>query len=137
MKTDVITIGLDATLDHIQKLFGKHKFHHVLVVEDGELLGIISDRDVLKEISPHINTLSEDSRALKTLKKKSHQIMTRTPITTEKHTLMEDAAKLMLDKVISCLPIVSESGQVEGILSLKDILRFYMEKNGSADLSVL
>jgi acetoin utilization protein AcuB len=137
MKTDVITIGLDDTLEHIQKLFEKNKFHHVLVVEDGELLGVISDRDVLKEISPHINTLSEDSRALKTLKKRAHQIMTRTPITTEKHTLMEDAANLMLNKGISCLPIVSDSGQIEGILSMKDILRYYIEKNGRTDLSVL
>ena len=135
MQTRVITIGLDDTLEHIQKLFEKHKFHHVLVVDGGELLGVISDRDVLKEISPHINTLSEDSRALKTLKKKAHQIMTRTPITAEKHTLMEDAASLMLSKVISCLPIVSGSGQIEGILSMKDILRFYIEKNGHADFS--
>ncbi len=137
MQTRVITINLDDTLEHIQKLFEKHKFHHVLVVEEGELLGVISDRDVLKEISPHINTLSEDARALKTLRKKAHQIMTRTPITTEKHTRMEDAANLMLNKVISCLPILSESGQIEGILSMKDILKFYIEKNGSADLSVL
>jgi len=103
------------------------------VVDEGELLGVISDRDVLKEISPHINTLSEDARALKTLKKKAHQIMTRAPITTEKHTRMEDAASLMLNKVISCLPIVSGSGQIEGILSMKDILRFYIEKNGRTD----
>ena len=137
MQTRVITINLDDTLEHIQKLFEKHKFHHVLVVEEGELLGVISDRDVLKEISPHINALSEDARALTTLRKKAHQIMTRTPITTEKHTRMEDAANLMLNKVISCLPILSESGQIEGILSMKDILKFYIEKNGSADLSVL
>jgi len=137
MQTNVITIGMDDTLEHIQKLFEKHKFHHVLVVEEGELLGVISDRDVLKEISPHINTLSEDSRALQTLKKKAHQIMTRTPITAEKHTRMEDAAKLMLDKVISCLPIVSESGQIEGILSMKDIMRYYIERDGGTDLSVL
>lgn len=137
MQTNVITIGMDDTLERIQKLFEKHKFHHVLVVEEGELLGVISDRDVLKEISPHINTLSEDSRALQTLKKKAHQIMTRTPITTEKNTRMEDAANLMLNKVISCLPILSESGHIEGILSMKDILRFYIEKNGRSDLSVL
>ena len=49
----------------------------------------------------------------------------------------EEAANLMLNKVISCLPVVSESGQIEGILSLKDILRFYIEKNGNTDLSVL
>ena len=83
MTAKVITIGMDDTLGQIQKLFGKHKFHHVLIVEDEELIGIISDRDVLKEISPYINTLSEDSRARKTLTKKAHQIMARNPITVE------------------------------------------------------
>jgi acetoin utilization protein AcuB len=72
MTAKVITIGMDDTLGQIQKIFEKHKFHHVLVLEDQELIGVISDRDVFKEISPHVNTLSEDSRARKTLTKKAH-----------------------------------------------------------------
>ena len=128
MTTKVITIGMDDTLGQIQKLFGKHKFHHVLIVEDAELIGVISDRDILKEISPYINTLSEDFRARKTLTKKAHQIMTRNPITVEPDILVEDAASIMLTKNISCLPVVSSSGKIKGILSLKDILNFYIQR---------
>ncbi len=123
MTTKVITIEMDDTLGQIQKIFEKHKFHHLLIVEDGELIGIISDRDVLKEISPHVNTISEDSRARQTLKKKAHQIMSRKPITVEPDTLVDDAASIMLKKNISCLPIVSPSGNIDGILSWKDILK--------------
>ncbi len=123
MTTMVITIGMDDTLEQIQKIFEKHKFHHLLIVEDGELIGIISDRDVLKEISPHVNTISEDSRARQTLKKKAHQIMSRKPITVEPDTLVDDAASIMLKKNISCLPVVSPSGNIDGILSWKDILK--------------
>jgi acetoin utilization protein AcuB len=128
MTAKVITIGMDDTLGQIQKLFGKHKFHHVLIVEDAELIGVISDRDILKEISPYINTLSEDSRARKTLTKKAHQIMARNPITVEPDILVEDAASIMLTKNISCLPVVSSSGKIKGILSLKDILNFYIQR---------
>ena len=120
---------MDDTLRQIQKVFEKHKYHHLLIVEDEELIGIISDRDVLKEISPHVNTLSEDSRALKTLQKKAHQIMTRKPITVEPDTLVEDAANIMLKKNISCIPVVSPSENIAGILSWKDILKFYIEKD--------
>ena len=123
MTTKVITIEMDATLGQIQKIFEKHKFHHLLIVEDGELIGIISDRDVLKEISPHINTLSEDSRDRQTLKKKAHQIMSRKLITVEPDTLVDDAASIMFKKNISCLPVVSPSGNIDGILSWKDILK--------------
>lgn len=123
MTTKVITIEMDDTLGQIQKIFEKHKFHHLLIVDDGELIGIISDRDVLKEISPHVNTISEDSRARQTLKKKAHQIMSRKPITVEPDTLVDDAASIMLKKNISCLPVVSPSGNIDGILSWKDILK--------------
>ncbi len=123
MTTRVITIEMDDTLGQIQKIFEKHKFHHLLIVEDGELIGIISDRDVLKEISPHVNTISEDSRARQTLNKKAHQIMSRKPITVEPDTLVDDAASIMLKKNISCLPVVSPSGNIDGILSWKDILK--------------
>ncbi|MEE8432115.1 MAG: CBS domain-containing protein [Candidatus Desulfatibia sp.] len=123
MTTKVITIEMDDTLGQIQKIFEKHKFHHLLIVDDGELIGIISDRDVLKEISPYVNTISEDSRARQTLKKKAHQIMSRKPITVEPDTLVDDAASIMLKKNISCLPVVSPSGNIDGILSWKDILK--------------
>ena len=133
MTSKVITIGMDDTLGQIQKVFETYKFHHVLIVEDEELIGIISDRDVLKEISPYINTLSEDSRARKTLTKKAHQIMTRNPITVEPDILVENAASIMLKKNISCLPVVSPSGNIEGILSWKDILVFFIEKSNELE----
>ena len=133
MTSKVITIGMDDTLGQIQKVFEKYKFHHVLIVEDEELIGIISDRDVLREISPYINTLSEDSRARKTLTKKAHQIMTRNPITVEPDILVENAASIMLKKNISCLPVVSFSGNIEGILSWKDILVFFIEKSNELE----
>ena len=133
MTSKVITIGMDDTLGQIQKVFETYKFHHVLIVEDEELIGIISDRDILKEISPYINTLSEDSRARKTLTIKAHQIMTRKPITVEPDILVENAASIMLKKNISCLPVVSPSGNIEGILSWKDILVFFIEKSNELE----
>ncbi len=126
MTKRVFTIKMDDTLEQIQKIFEKHKFHHLLIVEDGELIGIISDRDVLKELSPHVNTLSEDSRDRQTLKKKAHQIMSRKPITVGTDTLVKDAASIMLKNNISCLPVVSPSESIAGILSWKDILKFYI-----------
>lgn len=120
---------MDDTLGQIQKIFEKYKIHHLLVVEDEEIIGFISDRDVLKEISPHVDTLSEDSYARQTLKKKAPQIMTRNPITVEPDILVEDAASIMLEKNISCLPVVSSSGNIEGILSWKDILTLFIERS--------
>lgn len=129
MTTEVFTVGLDDTLGQIQKIFEKKKFHHLLVLEEGELLGIISDRDVFKEISPYLNTLAEDERALKTLKKKAHQIMSRNPITVDKDTRIEDAVHILMENDISCLPVISAAKDIEGILTWKDMLKYYVKKN--------
>ena len=129
MTTEVVTIGLDDTLGEMQKIFEKKKFHHLLVLEEEELLGIISDRDVFKEISPYINTLAEDVRALETLKKKAHQIMSRNPITVDKDVQIEDAVHVLLENDISCLPVISATKDIEGILTWKDILKYYVKRN--------
>ena len=123
MTRNVVTIGMDDSLEKINRIIEKHKFHHVLVMEDKKLMGIISDRDVLKEISPFINTLSEDSRDLKTLQTKAHQIMTRKPVVVIENYSIKDAANVFLRKKVSCLPVVSPWGKVIGILSWKDILK--------------
>jgi len=129
MTTEVITIGLDDTLGEMQEIFEKKRFHHLLVLEEEELLGIISDRDVFREISPYINTLAEDSRALETLKKKAHQIMSRNPITVGIDVQIEDAVHILLENDISCLPVISTAKDIEGILTWKDILKHYVKRN--------
>ena len=125
MTKEVVTISMDTTLMTICRIFEKKKFHHLLVVDDNELCGVISDRDVLKALSPFLNTLAEQDRDLHTLKKKAHQIMSRNPITITKETSSEEAVKILLQKNISCLPVISSEGQIEGIITWKDLLKAY------------
>lgn len=119
----VVTVALDDTLATIQALFKEHRFHHLLVVEQGELAGVISDRDLLKSISPNIGTLSETDRDLATLNKRAHQIMTRNPIAVDAQATIAAAAALMIGKNVSCLPVTTAARRLEGILSWKDILK--------------
>jgi acetoin utilization protein AcuB len=131
MTRKVLRVGMDDTLETMHEIFQKHKFHHLLVVEEDELVGVISDRDLLKEVSPFLNTLSEDYRDKQTLRKKAHQIMTRKAISVDGSTTIEDAAKILLKKNISCLPILTPEGKIQGILSWKDLLRFFVERTVS------
>ena len=131
MTREVITIGMDETLGEVYKTFDKHKFHHLLVIEDEGLVGIISDRDVFRETSPFLFTFSGNKRDLETLKKKTHQIMTRNMITVGKDTGIEEAASILMKNNVSCLPVVSPKGKIEGILTWKDILRFYVKEDSN------
>jgi len=52
-----------------------------------------------------------------------HQIMSRKPITAEKETTVEEAARMFVEKNISCLPILSSEKEIIGIVTWKDILK--------------
>ena len=127
MTKDVVTVDMDTSLKTICAIFEKRKFHHLLVVEDEKMFGVISDRDVLKALSPFLNTLAEQARDLSTLKKRAHQIMSRKPVTITKDVDLKDATRLMLQENISCLPVISLDGEIEGIITWKDLLKAYSQ----------
>ena len=51
----VTTIGMDDSVRLVRHLFDEHSFHHLLVVDRGRLVGVISDRDLLRNVSPFID----------------------------------------------------------------------------------
>lgn len=128
MTKAVVIVDMDDTLARLWEIFHRERFHHLLVVEEGELRGVISDRDLLKSSSPFVNTLAEQKRDLDILKKRAHQIMSRKPITIRKEASLEEAVQLLLRERISCLPVVSADGGIEGIITWRDLLRAYAQQ---------
>lgn len=123
MSQPVVTVALDDTLRVVKQIFENAKFHHLLVVEKGKLYGVISDRDLLKSISPFIGTVQETAHDKFTLNKKVHQIMSRRPITLTPLADVYEAISLFNQYNISCIPIVNEQGAPVGIVSWRDILQ--------------
>ncbi|MBI5855679.1 MAG: CBS domain-containing protein [Nitrospirae bacterium] len=87
------------------------------------MTGIISDRDLLKAISPYAGTLSETDRDHATLNKRIHLVMSRNPITVRPDTPLAAAAQVLIETGVSCLPVVTEDGTLEGIISWRDLLK--------------
>ena len=122
MTKDVATGSMDDTLGDLKKIFESRHLHHLPIVDAGRLEGIVSDRDVLRFLSPYVDTMGEDNRALNTLKKKAHQIMTRDVVTVRAHDTVTAAASLMLDNCFSCLPVLSDVGALIGIVTKTNFL---------------
>ncbi len=124
MTRRVVTVEMDDSLATIREIFDNVRFHHILVVSrDGQLRGVISDRDVLKHLSPFLGTPSEQTRDMTLLRKPAHQIMTRKPVTATPQTPVTKAAHIFVHDKISCLPVTDAEGKVLGIITWRDILR--------------
>ena len=123
MSRNVVTVGLDDTLALVKEIFDHSKFHHLLAMENGELLGVVSDRDLFKALSPNIGTSVESYKDTATLNKRVHQIMSRKPKFLREDATVDAAIDLFTEHPISCIPILSDDDRLVGILSWRDILR--------------
>ena len=126
MTSRVVTVDMDDRLSVVKDIFDAMKFHHLLVVDsDGKLGGVVSDRDLLKALSPFVGTAAETARDVATLNRRVHQIMSRKPITLPPDASIAEAVRLILAHRISCIPVVAAHFRQVCILSWRDILRSY------------
>ncbi|MBD2857571.1 CBS domain-containing protein [Spongiibacter sp. KMU-158] len=129
MSTRLVSVSLDDHLDIVRQIFSRTGFHHLLVVEEGLLVGVLSDRDLFRAISPNLGTPAETAKDIATLNKHVHQIMARQPITLTSGAPITDAIALMADQPISCVPIVDEKQRPLGIITWRDVMR-WLKKQG-------
>jgi acetoin utilization protein AcuB len=124
MTAKVVSVEMDDRLGVVKEIFDRLRFHHLLVVGDDETLrGVISDRDLLRALSPYVGSLNETTRDSATLNKRVHQIMTRKPLTLTADSTVTEAIALLLEHRISCIPIVNDAFKPVGIVSWRDVLK--------------
>jgi acetoin utilization protein AcuB len=130
MTTRVVTVEMDDRLEVVRQIFDRLNFHHLLVVDERKkLVGVVSDRDLLKALSPHVGTAAETARDLATLNKRVHQIMSRTLFTLHPHAAVDEAVQLFLGQRISCIPIVDDEFKPVGILSWRDVMKSWLAEH--------
>lgn len=123
MSTRLVTVELDDSLSVVKELFDHAGFHHLLVVEDDRLRGVISDRDLLKALSPTLGTAAEKVSDRDGLKKKVHQVMSRKLICLELGATVVSAVSLFNANTVSCIPVIDSFGCPVGIVSWRDIMK--------------
>jgi acetoin utilization protein AcuB len=123
MSTRLVTVEMDDRLETALRIFSNAPLHHLLVIEEGRLVGVVSDRDLYRAISPNINTAAETDKDRATLHKYIHQIMSREPIFLSSGASLDEAITILAERPISCIPIVGAQRHPVGIISWRDILR--------------
>ena len=130
MTKRVVTVEMDDSLSTIKGIFDAASFRHLLVVDaEKKLCGIVSDRDLLRALSPYLGTRMENSRDLATLNKKAHQIMSRGLVTLNVLSSVESALQAFSQHKISCLPVIDGENRPIGIVSWRDLLHHFASED--------
>ncbi|MDA0353030.1 MAG: CBS domain-containing protein [Chloroflexi bacterium] len=122
MSQPVHTVRSDENLEAARKALELFHVHHVLVENSGRIVGIVSDRDILRHLSPYADGKSSQSRDEATLHRPVYSIATYQLITVETSTTLAEATALMLEHRISCLPVVGRHGNVVGVVTKTNLL---------------
>ncbi|NQY35223.1 MAG: CBS domain-containing protein [Alteromonadaceae bacterium] len=123
MSNKLISLELDDDLNKVKATFDSKKIHHILILDNKKLVGVITDRDLYKHLSPAIGTNKETFNDSLLLQKKVHLIMSRNLITAEADISLNEAVLIIHDNNISCLPIVDKKAHPIGIITWRDILK--------------
>ena len=114
----VVTLSRHHSFSEAANLMNDRYFRHCVVVDaQGHIVGVISDRDILRALARNPNARS----------KSVEQIMTQNPVTVRRNTPIADAVGKIVSKRINCLPVVEENGTVCGIVTSTDLLKSYQQ----------
>ncbi|MFQ5842873.1 MAG: CBS domain-containing protein [Thermodesulfobacteriota bacterium] len=126
MVKDVATLRLNDELSLADDIMELGRIRHLPVVEEGQLVGIISERDLFK--ASLASALGYGAKAKREFMKAVavKEVMVDKVITISPEASVEEAGKVMLEKKIGCLPVVEE-GNLIGLITETDVLRYYVE----------
>jgi CBS domain-containing protein len=122
MTTDVTTVGRNDELTIADDIMKMKRLRHLPVVEEGRLVGILTQRDLFHAaLSTALNFGEKAQKGfLKTVVVK--EVMTDEVLTIDPGADVKEAARRMIEHKIGCLPVV-ENGKLVGIVSETDLLR--------------
>jgi CBS domain-containing membrane protein len=126
MAKDPVTLDRNETLDLAESIMNLGRIRHMPVVEDGKLVGIVTQRDMFR--SALITSLGFGRKTtdalIKTIKIK--EIMTEKVVTISPDASIKEAARQMMEKKIGCLPVL-EGDRLVGIVTETDMLQYVVE----------
>ena len=122
MSTDLVTLTEDETLAHAQRCMARGRIRHLPVVRNGRLVGLLTHRDLLAasfSIFAEVDH-GEQRRIFGTVP--VVEAMHRDVVTVQPDLSVREAARILLKNKYGCLPVVTESGELVGILTEADFL---------------
>jgi acetoin utilization protein AcuB len=132
MAHPVITISPGLPITEALNLMDQENIRRIPVVQGAELVGIISDRDLLNASPTPTESLSIEEVNYLISNITVEEVMTTEVLTIETTTPIEEAARIMSDNNIGSLPVM-ENGRVVGIITETDLFKIFLDLMGARD----
>lgn len=127
MTIDPATVGSKDSLQTVIQLLRRRDIRSVPVVDDGRLVGIVTDRDI-RQVTPAYPLFRDDEIHRYTEQLTVTAAMTADPMTIAPDASIVDAAKILETYLFNSLPVVDEQRLV-GVLTITDLLRVFVDQN--------
>lgn len=130
MSRPVICVSPEDPINEVLAMFRNEHIRRAPVMQEGKLVGIVSERDLLNASPSSATTLSVWEMNYLISKVKIKNVMTKKVITVDADIPIEEAARIMADKKIGGLPVVS-NGKVVGVITETDLFKILLELMGA------
>jgi acetoin utilization protein AcuB len=121
-----LTLGPRETVGQADEMMTQNHFRQIPIVEDKELVGIVTDRDVRSFLSGSI--LASPGARERALNTAVREIMTTEPITVSADDDLQEILELLIEEKIGGIPVVDDTEGLVGIVTYVDMLRCFLER---------
>jgi acetoin utilization protein AcuB len=126
MSTDLVTVGEAADLEEALQQMLARKVRHLLVVDGGRLVGVITDRDLRFALPSRLANIGPAEREAFMRSTRVGAVCIRKPVTATPQTDVRDAAVELRQRRIGCLPVL-DGERLVGIVTVTDILDAFID----------
>ena len=130
MARNPVTVTPDTPVDEAASAMKKGHFRRLPVVENGKLVGFLSDKDIMRVAPSPATTLSRYEARSLLAKLKIRDIMSKEVISVNEDATIEEAALIMYNHKIGGLPVLSSVGAVVGVITETDIFKAFVDVMG-------
>jgi CBS domain-containing protein len=124
MPEKMVKVSAGDTLSTVEDIMTLGRVRHMPVVQAGRLVGVVSERDLLRASLSTLSSFGSDQRRAFLQAVEIGRVMSQPPITIGPDATVEEAAHLMADHKIGCLP-VADGNTLLGLVTETDVLRYF------------
>lgn len=142
MTRRVVAVSPDTPVTEVARLMWQHAFSGVPVVDDGQVVGVISEYDLISQQAAfdaplyvtfldayfRVPGTGDEEQLRRILATTAKELMTSPPVTAKPNATVQDVATLMYERRVNPVPIVDDDGTLLGIVSRADIIHLMVRE---------